>query len=226
MKLSIIIPTLNEASSIGRLIKRLLTAPSEALEIIVVDGGSKDDTLKILAELPVQVIHSKACRAVQLIDGIAQATNEYLYLVHADTLPPLTYYEDGITALQKNKAATYRSQFEQGPFMLKLNAFFTRFNWLISRGGDQSLFIHKKTYYDLGGYNEDCKIMEEYPLLEKLMQNKYLIVIPKTILISTRKYNGRSWLKVSRANYFAFKMYGKGEPTEAIRAKYLELLGE
>ena len=124
MKLSIIIPTLNESATISRLINQLLTAPPESIEIIVVDGGSKDGTLEILSKLPVQIIHTQPSRSTQFIAGIKAATNDYLYLVHADTLPPQSYFEDGIKALKQHQSATYRSKFEDGPFILKLNAFF------------------------------------------------------------------------------------------------------
>ena len=67
-------------------------------------------------------------------------------------------------------------------------------------------------------------IMEEYPLIEKLMEKKLMKVLPKTILISTRKYDNRSWLKVSRANYAAFKLYKKGVDSSIIRKVYQEKL--
>ena len=56
------------------------------------------------------------------------------------------------------------------------------------------------------------------------MDKKQLKVIPKTILISTRKYDNRSWLKVSRANYAAFKLYKQGADSSIIRKVYHEKL--
>ena len=77
----------------------------------------------------------------------------------------------------------------------------------------------------MGMYNKEMVVMEEYPLIEKLMKTKQLAVINKPILICTRKYTGRSWLRVSRANYSAFKLYQKGVKSEVIKARYLEILG-
>ncbi|NOQ71922.1 MAG: glycosyltransferase [Crocinitomix sp.] len=226
MNITIIIPTLNESQVLGRLLERLLTQENHKLEIIVVDGGSNDITLELAKSYGVKAIACESSRAKQMNEGAKIAQHDILYFVHADTLPPLEFYEDGKAYLEKGyDAVCYKSEFENGPFMLRLNQFFSQFYWLVSRGGDQSLFIRKSVFEALGRYNEEMVVMEEYPIIEKLMKTKKLAVINKPILISTRKYIGRSWLRVSRANYAAFKLYQKGADSEVIRARYAELLG-
>ena len=225
MNLSIIIPTLNEAQHIGRLIDRLLTNKTNEIEIIVVDGGSGDGTLDIVQSKGISIIKTAPSRAIQMNAGAAAAQYQYLYFVHADTFPPEDYLEDHKIIINgPTKAGCYRSKFMGDHSLLKLNAFFTRFNWLVSRGGDQSLFIEKDYFNELGGFDESMVIMEEYPLIEKIMEQDQLKIIPKTIEISTRKYDYNSWLKVSRANYIAFKMYRKGICSKEIRTRYKSLL--
>lgn len=226
MNITIIIPTLNEAQFIGRLIDRLLTADSNNLEIIVVDGGSEDDTVRIVESRGIKVLYCDCSRAKQMNTGAKAASHDYLYFVHADTLPPEGYLDDWKDMLGKGfDAACYRSEFESRNPMLRLNEFFTRFYWLVARGGDQSLFIKKDVFEDLGMFCEKMEIMEEYPVIEKLMGSKKIGLIPKPILISTRKYDERSWLKVSRANYAAFKLFKKGADSKTIKERYKELLG-
>lgn len=222
MNLSIIIPTLNEAQYIRRLIDRLLTNNENVPEIILVDGGSTDGTIDLLPSKRVTVIQTVASRAIQMNAGAKIAKNDYLYFVHADTLPPKGYQQD-LKAIMDSpyKAACYRSKYIGNQKILRLNAFFTRFNWLVCRGGDQSLLIDKNYFNELGGYDEQMEIMEEYPLIEKLMADNSLKIIPKHIEIGTRKYDSNSWLKVSRANYKAFKMYRKGCSTKEIKEVYL-----
>lgn len=228
MKLSIIIPTLNEARLIGRLLDRLLTEPAEQLDIIVVDGGSKDETLKIVQSYPVRIFKSAPSRAKQMNLGVEKAKFENLYFVHADTLPPLNYLEDWkeLDSHPAIKAACYRSKFECDKRVLKINEYFTRFYWLAVRGGDQSLFISKTYFQDLKGFNPTHEIMEEYPLIEKMLADKTLKIIPKTILISTRKYDSRSWFKVNRANFVAFQMFRNGASNKKIKERYKQLLSD
>ncbi len=226
MKLSIIIPTLNEEEYVVRLIKRIQLAPKGNYEIIVADGGSTDNTLKLVDDLDVSVVKTDPSRAIQMNEGAKIAKHDFLFFVHADTLPPKDYYQDLIKVKEKGDvAACYRSKYETTITMLKLNSFFTRFYWLVARGGDQSLFISKEKFWDVGGYDETMEIMEEYPLIEKLMKQKEFYIIPKPILISTRKYRGCKWRLVSKANYTAFTMFKKGASTKDIKEKYLEILG-
>ena len=225
MEISIIIPTLNEAQSIGRLIRHLLSNITETYEIIVVDGGSTDDTIEICKKLNATIIHSDRSRSIQQNAGAKMAKYDYLYFVHADTLPPDSIQEDLRACIENGcLAACYRSKYESKSPLLKVNAFFTRFYWLVSRGGDQSLLVKKEVFFENGGFDEKSVIMEEYPFLEKLMKTNSLTIIPKGILISTRKYENRSWFKVSRANYRAFKLFKKGADSEVIRQVYKDSL--
>lgn len=226
MEISIIIPTLNEATYIGRLIQHLLSNFTETYEIIIVDGGSTDGTIEICEKLNVTILNSEPSRAIQQNTGAKAAKYNYLYFIHADTLPPDTIQED-LKACMDNGclAACYRSKYESKSLLLKMNEFFTRFYWLVSRGGDQSLLIQKEVFFEYNGFDESYVIMEEYPLIEKLMKRKKLTIIPKGMLISTRKYCDRSWFKVSRANYRAFKLYKSGADSKIIRQVYKESLG-
>lgn len=218
---------MNEAQGISRCLEQFITEKlNNKYEIIVVDGGSSDNTLNEANKFPVQVIQTKSSRAVQMNAGASQARGEWLYFIHADTFPPKDWWDDFESLKRsKNLAGTYRSKFIGGPKMLILNAFFTRFNWLVARGGDQSLFIENRMFQELNGFNEELYIMEEYPLLSNLMERGVLKVFQKKIRISTRKYDNRSWLKVSRANFIAFRMFKKRKPSREIKEKYIQLLG-
>lgn len=225
MKISIIVPTLNESANIGRLIPHLLAKHPQNKQIIIVDGGSTDDTVAIAKSLNLPVQTCEASRAKQLNLGATLSEHPNLYFVHSDTLPPIDFYEDIHEAIEMGKEAMcYRSEFVDGPKMLKLNSFFTRFDWLVSRGGDQSLFITKTKFNDLGRFNEDMQVMEEYPLIKTLLDTSAIHLNPKKIKISTRKYRNNSWLRVSRANYLAFRMFQKGEDSAKIKARYHSLL--
>lgn len=227
MQTSIIIPTLNEAENLKRLIPHIqaYSNPSSS-EILVVDGGSTDQTVSFARDLGVQLIQSQqACRAVQLNQGAGAAKGEILYFVHADTLPPASFMEDIETALDEGyPLGCFRFRFDSDRWLLKVNTFFARFDQPFFRGGDQSLFIPKKLFWELGGFREDYIIMEEYEFLERARREHSFKIIPKDILVSARKYEENSYLTVQWANYQVFKAYRQGASPASLYERYRELL--
>src|SRR5215212_3463986 len=85
--LSIIIPTLNEARSIGRTLDAVLSAAG-GVEVIVVDGGSHDGTVETAHARGVKLLTSERGRGAQMHAGACEARGDALLFLHADTLPP------------------------------------------------------------------------------------------------------------------------------------------
>ena len=227
MKLSVIIPTYNEEENITHLLSRLLQSPKkDNIEIIVVDGCSTDKTKELVKQFNVEFYCANVqSRAAQMNYGAKRAKGDVLYFVHADTLPPTSFYEDIKKTLEKGyKAGCYRFRFNSSHILLKLNAFMTRFPFLICRGGDQSLFISKELFLSIGMYDEYYSIMEEYDLIKKIRKESTFKVIQKPIIVSARKYRNNSYLKVQKANYSAFKMFKSGVHPDKIKAEYNNLL--
>ena len=153
--ISIIIPTYNEEENIKNLLPRLTDSSGTMLhEIIVVDGGSTDQTVIRAKQLGATVIHSpKRGRAQQMNFGAQKATADLLYFVHADTLPPKTFVSDIHTAITDGfPIGCYRFEFNSPRKLLKLNAYFTRFDKMWCRGGDQTLFVTRSVFDELEGY--------------------------------------------------------------------------
>lgn len=115
VQLSIIIPTLNEAANIGRLVHYLFENGGGAVtEILVVDCNSKDGTAQIAKEAGARVLFSEECsRAAQMNLGAREARSTVLYFVHADTLPPASFAEDIQRELEAGQVmGCYRYQFD------------------------------------------------------------------------------------------------------------------
>ncbi len=227
MTISIIIPTLNEAALIERLISFVQTYGGDAvLEIIVADGGSTDDTLTKAHHLGARVITvPQPGRAIQMNAGASLARGELLYFIHADTLPPASFAMDIQEAIRSGVAfGRYRTQFDSNRWLLKCNAFFTRFDWPVCYGGDQTLFISASFFSSLGGYDENLLIMEEYELTARAKRFGKYIVLPKAALVSARKYELNSWWRVQRANYLVVKMYQRGSSQQLLINRYQQLL--
>ncbi len=227
LKLSIIIPTLNEAINLSRLLKRLLEIPKEySLQIIVVDGGSDDKTTQIASDFGVELIESlKQSRAIQMNLGAEKANGDYLYFVHADTLPPPTYITDIYKSIEQGHTiGCFRYKFDSSKQLLKLNAFFTRYSFLWCRGGDQSLYIPKSTFFEMGKFDESCLIMEDFNFLCRLKERSSLHIIQKDFLVSARKYEENGYLRVQLANFIVFNMFRFGFPQEKLLNTYSYLL--
>ncbi|MEO6190480.1 MAG: TIGR04283 family arsenosugar biosynthesis glycosyltransferase [Saprospiraceae bacterium] len=217
--ISIIIPTLNEEEQLMQLLPYLKNCCIETVtEIIIVDGGSTDNTLNIANQYDLNVLHSnQKCRATQMNLGALEAQYDILYFIHADSRPPLTFPKDIHNAIQVGyEMGRYRTKFDKSNFLLKINAFFTRFDWFICYGGDQTLFICKSLFEKINGYNEKFLQMEEYDLVTRAKELASYRIIPKDAIVSSRKYNHNSWLRVQLANTRVLRLYKKGMPQEEL----------
>ncbi len=227
-KITIIIPTYNEAASIGKLIAYLqLHGKDNVAEIIISDGGSTDETLTAAQQCGATVLTGcLKSRAAQLNSGALKAGSDILYFVHADCFPPENFAADIIKAVNTGfDFGRYRTKFDSSNFLLKINAWFTRFNWFICYGGDQTLFVTKKLFEQSGGFKNELLIMEEYEFCNRLMKDYNYKIFADTTLISARKYDGRSWLKVQLANRKAVQLFKKGVGQQEIVKTYKEMLG-
>lgn len=199
--ISIIIPTLNEAGVIVTLIG-FLNEHSNGLvkEIIVSDGGSSDDTLKL----------AKQAGANAVIGGKGKGcTNElwcrdsnwwYSLFCTCRHIPPSSYAKDIIEAVKTGYSfGRYRTKFDSSKKILLLNAWFTRFDLFICYGGDQTLFIVKQLFNEIGGFNKDMRIMEDYDIVVRAKEAKAKYkIFNKPALVSARKYETNSWLRCKR----------------------------
>jgi rSAM/selenodomain-associated transferase 2 len=224
--ISIIIPTLNEENTIENLLNFLENHPQKQLfEVIVVDGGSADETVHLLKNSKVKLLQTTiASRAHQMNEGAKNAKGDILYFVHAD-VELITSFVDDISKSIKSghHCGCYRFKFSKtkNP-LLHINGFFTRLPFSWCRGGDQTLFITKTYFNQIGGFNEQFVIMEDYELLDRLQEP--LKIIPKSLKVSARKYEKNSYMKVQLTNMKAMKMYRKGVEPASIREFYLSSL--
>lgn len=227
MTISIIIPTLNEAANIGHLVRYLAANGEKKInEIIVVDGGSTDDTIACAEKAGAVILRSpKKGRAIQMNLGASVATGNILYFVHADTIPPVSFTKDIEQSVNAGyDLGRYRTRFARKSWKLKFNAFFTRFDMFMCYGGDQTLFVTRELFNKLIGYDENLLIMEEYDFTVRAKSKGRYTILPNAALISTRKYDDNSWWKIQRANYEIVQLYKKGAPQSLMVKRYNELI--
>src|SRR5690606_1326132 len=197
-KISIIIPILNEAENIQNLLQHLMSNSKEEniSELIIVDGGSTDGSKEIIKTFfkehafnKIYLIESPKGRAKQMNLGAKTAQGNILYFLHADSFPPKHFDQDLINAVEKGHlAGCFRMQFNHKHWWLRLASWLTQFHWRACRGGDQSQFITKTLFQEIGGYNERYIIYEDNILINQLYKRKQFKVINKKLTTSARRY--------------------------------------
>ncbi len=224
--ISIIIPTFNEKNFIGRLIGHLQRCSPGKVQIIVSDGGSTDDTMSIALEKSATVVRcDKKGRAAQMNYGASFAIANILYFVHADCLPPENFYNKILESVKKDfSLGRFQTIFDSSSWLLKVNAFFTRFDWFICNGGDQTLFFKKEIFKKINGFNDELLLMEDYDIVKRARQHYRYAIMKDKVLVSARKYNHNSWVKVQQAHRKIIKMYRRGANQETLIEKYNQLL--
>ena len=191
--ISIIIPVLNEAETIEDLLFHVIDHSSlqNISEIIVVDGGSTDRSQDIIKnlDLKIKLLSSPKGRAKQMNLGAKVARGNILYFLHADSFPPLHFDECIISEVKKgHNAGCFRLKFDSNHWWLKLASWLTQFSWRACRGGDQSQFITRALFDDIGGFDESFTIYEDNVLINELYARNEFVVINEKIKTSARLY--------------------------------------
>ncbi|HUY88068.1 MAG TPA: TIGR04283 family arsenosugar biosynthesis glycosyltransferase [Pirellulales bacterium] len=231
MKLSIVIPALNEAANIALAVRS--ARETNPAEVIVVDGGSADRTAELARAAGAAVVESPPGRARQQNVGAQRAAGDVLLFLHADCrLAP--------DALRQVAEALADPQVECGAFRQRIEAEGLLFRWL-ERGnawrvrrrglayGDQGIFVRRSVFESLGGFPE-VQLMEDVLLLRALRRRSWPALLPGPLHVSARRWRrhgvirqtARNWLLLSAfqlgmhpdrlANYYS-PHYGPAHPS-------------
>ena len=220
-KISIIIPTLNESKNIQATLSS--TQISTNIEVIVVDGGSKDNTIDIAESFGVKVITGYQNRARQMNAGAKNATGDILLFLHADTVLPADFDAMIRTAMQQPLTVA-------GAFALRINATQSglrlvewgvklRSKWFNMPYGDQAIFITKDKFNDIGGFPE-LPIMEDFELIRNLKSLGKITFIPVPVITSPRRWLKKGILQTTLINQIVIIAYFLGVSPQRIRSWY------
>lgn len=224
--ISIIIPALNEEENIGKLIKYLLENGSKYTnEIIVADGGSTDNTKHIASDSGAKAVDSHKGRAVQMNTGARNASGDILYFLHADTYPPKDYEDRILNSYGKGyNSGCFRLSFDYKHWFLKTMAWFTRFDINAFRYGDQSLFVSKELFGEIGGFNEKLIAAEDNEIVARLKKQGKFTIMEGCTVTSARKYLDNGIYKLQGVFTIIYIMYKLGYPQEKLIATYKKLI--
>lgn len=188
--ISIIIPTLNEEGNIKAVINSI---QSHNIEIILVDGGSEDQTLLIAKSLDIKVVVSSPGRANQMNTGAMVASGEIVLFLHADTRLPTGFDDMVRRTLAKPGivAGAFTLQIDAPDWGLRLVEFGVKWRshlWQMPYG-DQAIFLTKDVFQKVGNFPQ-IPIMEDFELMRKLKSLGKIYLLPTPVITSPRR-----WLK-------------------------------
>lgn len=225
LQLSVIIPTYQEAEFIAPLIQRCYQE-AEVQEVIVVDAGSSDGTSSIAESEGAKVYQTDLPgRACQMNIGADLAQGDILQFIHADAMPPRGFGAMICSEVEKGyHAGCFRSRFVTNSKFLLANSFFTRFNGIIFRGGGQTLFCKANLFNQVGGYEPQLQVMEEYELIQRLQKHSHFRVIQEDVLVSARKYQRKGTIKLQMAYAVIFVLFFLGTSQAKLVKLYKRLI--
>jgi rSAM/selenodomain-associated transferase 2/rSAM/selenodomain-associated transferase 1 len=219
--LSVIIPSLNEAASLGRTLEHIRRA--DGVEIILADGGSRDATREIAEQSGATVLVTAGGRAVQQNAGAAAAQGRHLLFLHADTLLPDGYAEQIRRALDRpaTVAGAFRFRTDGTGAAMRLvewgaNIRSSIFQWPY---GDQGLFMEKRVFDELGGF-APLPIMEDYELVRRLRRRGPVVTLNEAAITSARRWQRRGALRTTLRNLAMIAGFHAGVSPERLARFY------
>ncbi|MFC1885545.1 TIGR04283 family arsenosugar biosynthesis glycosyltransferase [Thermodesulfobacteriota bacterium] len=219
--ISIIIPALNEEAHIARTIQTI--GRGDQLEIIVVDGGSYDRTVRIAESLGARTVCGSPPRSRQMNLGAGEASGDVLLFLHADTLLPKHFEALVLNGLNQSGLVA-------GAFELGIDSSAKTLRWVerlaIWRSrrlkmpyGDQAIFLTSKIFHKMGGF-PDLPIMEDFELIRRLGKKGKIAILPAAVRTSPRRWENLGTFTVTLINQFVIAAYLLGVSPDTIDKWY------
>lgn len=189
MFVSIIIPVLNEENSIKELLQQLQAYRQQGHEVIVVDGGSHDNTRSVADSLSDKVITSEAGRALQMNNGATQSRHEILWFLHADTIIPENAIEQIQQVLNKSDWGRFNVKLSGSHILFRIIETMMNIRSCIFgiATGDQGIFVKRKIFESINGYS-NIPLMEDIDLSKKLKNRSKPVCLKESLTTSSRRW--------------------------------------
>ncbi|MBU2491956.1 MAG: TIGR04283 family arsenosugar biosynthesis glycosyltransferase [Bacteroidetes bacterium] len=217
---SVIIPTLNEEENLELLLNHLRSF-DEDIEIIISDGGSRDNTIKIAESFNVKICRSSPGKGLQLNEGTKYAEGKTLIYLHADTFLPQNSFIliNDFFCNSHNKIATFKLSFDTENFLMKLYCRATKFDTIFTTFGDQAIVIEKEFLKSLGGF-PNIKLFEDVELFRNARKVAPIYKFPAAVITSGRRFYKKGIILTQLFNIYYFTLYLMKVNPDKIYEKY------
>lgn len=220
---SIIVPVLNEAVFLKQHHKQFKSFLDAGHEVIIIDGGSNDNSVALCNSIGCKVFTSKPSRGFQQHLGALQSNNEVLLFLHADTLLPENAFSIILQALTtaKDNWGRFDIEFSNTNFIYKVIA------WLMNKRscltgivtGDHIIFTTRKHYFETGGFS-DIPIMEDIELSKRLKLTSKPICLPQKAVTSSRKWEQQGVVRIIFKMWFLRMLFFFGVSSKRLARMY------
>lgn len=240
-RVSIIIPTLNEANCLQQTLSGLSVLSPPAWEVFVVDSDSHDDTVAIAQSAGIKVISgSRRGRGVQMNEGAEVATGDVLCFLHADTRVPIdlisvisetlsdpTVVAGGFIAIMAGSHTTrwgtslhnYLKTY-YAPLLFRPHLFLRGLRLLF---GDQVIFCRRQAFWNCGGFDTRLPIMEDADLCRKLVQQGQIRLVNRIVQTSDRRVAGWGAFKANLIYLYIGLLWGLGVSPDYLKQFYEDI---
>ena len=222
MRLSIVIPTLNEAEQIAA---TLAAAAAPGVETLVVDGGSADATVDLARAAGATVLTAGRGRARQMNAGAAAADGDALLFLHADTRLPAGF--DAAVAAALADPAVVGGRFDvrlepSTPWLDLVAALINRRSrWSRIGTGDQALFVRRAVFEAMGGF-PDLPLMEDLAFSIALKRRGGIACLRQTVATSSRRWLRDGPLRTVLLMWWLRFLFWCGVPAERLKRRYAD----
>jgi rSAM/selenodomain-associated transferase 2 len=221
--ISVIIPALNEAANLPEILRPLAPWSERGHEIIVVDGGSDDNTARIAEDAGVRVVRSERGRARQMNAGVLQASRDVFLFLHADTQLPV----DADVLIRKGLKT---GRYQWGRFDVHIHGTSRMFpvisfmiNWRSRLSGiatgDQALFMTRTAYQAVGGF-PNLPLMEDVEICKRLQSVSRPLCLRARVSTSGRRWEKRGVWRTIVLMWRLRYAYWRGTPAEKLALLY------
>ncbi|NJL36365.1 MAG: glycosyltransferase [Leptolyngbyaceae cyanobacterium RM2_2_4] len=242
-RVSIVMPTLNEAGCLGRTLRHLSLLEPPAAEVLIVDGGSTDETLAIAhqfcqtTQTKIHILSTERGRSLQMNRGAEAATGDILCFLHADTLVPddlvaivsetltdSTVACGGFVSLMAGRRTTrwgvslhnYLKTY-YAPLIFRPHLFLKGLRLLF---GDQAMFCRREDFWECGGFDAAMPIMEEADLCLKLVRRGRIRQVNRVVQSCDRRVAQWGSLKATAIYLYIGLLWGIGVSPSYLKQFY------
>jgi len=227
-RVSIVIPAIDEERAIGAALAAALT---QADDVVVSDGGSRDRTVEIAREMGARVVSGGRGRGLQLNRGAAAAheaggePEDILLFLHADTTIP----EGGVELVRQAIAAgavggAFEIRFDGRGWVYRLGERVAslRSRWSRLALGDQAQFVRRESFAGLGGFR-DWPLLEDLDFMLRLRDTGRVAILRPPVVTSARRFAARGPLRTVLGNWWIWTQFVRGVPPERLAARYRDV---